>query len=324
MSSVLLFIILLQFIRTVYASDIVALSANCSAETTSCGPGTLCCPSGYTCTARRGIPICTNLQAPTPLVGYNHQACLDPYFFPCDITLDISGFCCPIGSLCYSNNDNVVRCIDAYGSTSAAIPSSTMISSPAKTPSPEDDNGITFSPEGAWGVSDNKSNCGISKTIHTTSAINASITFNYTGPSVTVHTITSPYGGVFSVFVDGFDTQTTIDTSAYYSNFGEPPTPQCLPIQFPPFVVSPPDFQSNPPSGHSITLVFVAPSPEALNGTNASASIQFDAFSIPEQDALQATSASSAHVNYEQGSLTLLYALLGYCIMISLMLDSVF
>ncbi|KAF8991240.1 hypothetical protein BDQ17DRAFT_1371026 [Cyathus striatus] len=190
-----------------------------------------------------------------------------------------------------------------------------MISSPSMTLAPEDDSKINFLPEVAWKVSDNQSNCGISKTIHTADVVNTSITFNYTGPSVTVHTITSASGGVFSVFVDGFDTKTPIDTNTYSRDPGDPPTPQCYPRQFPPFVESPPNFKSNPPSGHSITLTFVGPSPMAPNGTNTNATIQFDAFSIPEPNTVQASSASFAHASFEQTSFALIYSLMmGYFI----------
>lgn len=92
-----------------------------------------------------------------------------------------------------------------------------------------------------------------------------------------IHVVTSPHGGVFSVFVDGFDTASTIDTCTFSANNTQ--RPLCYPAQFPPFVVSPPSLGSQ--NHHSITLIYMGPSPYALNDTTPS-NVQFDSFGIPD------------------------------------------
>src|ERR1700737_4335965 len=92
-----------------------------------------------------------------------------------------------------------------------------------------------------------------------------------------VHVVTSQQGGVFSVFVDGFDTGSTIDT--YSDNKTNYTTlPLCYPAQFPPFVATPPTLASQ--NQHSITLMYTGPSLNAPNGTT-SANVEFDSFAIP-------------------------------------------
>jgi hypothetical protein len=85
--------------------------------------------------------------------------------------------------------------------------------------------------------------------------------------------VTSPHGGVFAVFLDDFNTTSTIDT------FSDNNTqlPLCYPVQFPPVFVPPPDLGSH--NNHSITLVYTGPSPNAPNRT--SSNVQFDLFAIP-------------------------------------------
>ncbi|KAF8991232.1 hypothetical protein BDQ17DRAFT_1332992 [Cyathus striatus] len=120
-------------------------------------------------------------------------------------TLDIPGFCCPMGSLCYyDNNSKGIKRINAYGNTTNATPSSNMFDTSTQTSSPEDDNKIRFSPESTWKTSENYCNCGVSETIYTTEVVNASISFNYiaycyemvtnSGPGITVHTVISRIG----------------------------------------------------------------------------------------------------------------------------------
>jgi hypothetical protein len=102
-----------------------------------------------------------------------------------------------------------------------------------------------------------------------------------------VHTVTSSQGGVFAVFVDGFNTTSTIDT------FSDNDTlPLCYPVQFPPFRIPPPTLASQ--NQHSIMLLYEGPSPKAPNGT-VSSNMQFDAFAIPEfETSSTGTSHSSA------------------------------
>lgn len=104
------------------------------------------------------------------------------------------------------------------------------------------------------------------------------------GPSVRIHT--SPRGGVFEVFVDGFNTSTPIDT---YSP-EDPLLPLCYPVQFPPFVAHPPDLAT---IDHIITLVYTGPSPRAPAGTNSS-EVQFDSFAIPELEPPYIASGSAS------------------------------
>ena len=101
-----------------------------------------------------------------------------------------------------------------------------------------------------------------------------------------VHTVTSSMGGVFSVLADGVDTATTIDT---YFTQGNQRFPLCYPLQFPPFMITPPGFETH--SNHTLTLVYIGPSKFARNGTDIS-TIQFDSFAIPD---LQSRFASSSN-----------------------------
>jgi len=95
------------------------------------------------------------------------------------------------------------------------------------------------------------------------------------GPSIRIHTVTSPTGGIFSVWIDGVDTNNTIDT---FSVQGNQKFPVCFPVQFPPFSTTPPGFETH--SNHTIKLVYVGTSKFAPAGTNTS-NFQFDSFAIP-------------------------------------------
>lgn len=102
------------------------------------------------------------------------------------------------------------------------------------------------------------------------------------GPSVRVHTVTSPRGGVFAIFVDGFNTTSTIDTFSSDSTL-----PLCYPFQFPPFISAPRDLASR--NNHSITLMYVGSSPNAPNGSISE--VQFDTFAIPDIPQTAATNS---------------------------------
>ena len=90
-----------------------------------------------------------------------------------------------------------------------------------------------------------------------------------------VHTVTSSSGGMFSVWIDGVDTNDTIDT---FSVHGNQVFPVCYPVQFPPLAITPPGFESH--SDHTIKLVYIGTSKFAPAGTNTS-NFQFDSFAIP-------------------------------------------
>jgi len=118
---------------------------------------------------------------------------------------------------------------------------------------------------------------------HSPTLVRSTITWKYTedssvidlGPSIMVHTVTSSTGGVFSVWIDDFDTNTPIDT---FSLHGNQAFPVCYPVQFPPFAITPPGFELH--SNHTIKLVYVGPSEFAPAGANTS-NFQFDSFAIP-------------------------------------------
>lgn len=217
-----------------------------------------------------------------------------------------------IGTVCYNDGvSNAASCIDAYGTTSSSYPSATTGFVLSATPVAIDDPGVLYSPANAWSSSSTVPNCTSSGSLRVTSTINSTVSFNYTGkhflllpvnhvytldpsgPSIMVHVVTTPQGGVFSVFVDDFDTMSTLDT------FSDNNTqlPLCYPVQFPPFTASPPGLASR--NQHSITLMYTGPSPNAPNGTT-SASVQFDSFSIP------IFKSSSSAAGTERSGLTLL------------------
>lgn len=222
-----------------------------------------------------------------------------------------------IGTICFNDGtNNIVSCIDAYGVTASSYPSATLGYSPSATPVATDDPGIIYNPLSAWSNSDTIPNCTSSSSLRVTSTINSTISFNYTGeqflfrfrqvisytldfpgPSIMIHTVTSPNGGVFSVIVDDFDTTDIIDTFSANNTY----LPLCYPVQFPPFISSPPDLGLR--NNHSITLIYTGPSPKAPSSTTSS-NVQFDSFAIPESK-LSATSGGST-VRKEKGGSILL------------------
>lgn len=120
-----------------------------------------------------------------------------------------------------------------------------------------------------------------------------------------VHAVTSWSGGVFSVVVDGFNTTSEVDT---YSGFAaNDPLPTCFPVQFPPFVVTPPNYQSR--SSHTIALVYLGRSPHAPGVTNASFA-QFDSFALPDlQDNISSSSADLTKFSVDFLSLIIIFSL---------------
>ncbi|KAF9557528.1 hypothetical protein CPC08DRAFT_668612 [Agrocybe pediades] len=269
-----------------------SVTTNCTAQdSTPCGPAPSCCSSGFTCNYRRGIPFCED-ESQNFIEGYDRDPCLDPYLFRCDEVVEIPGFCCPTGTSCFTNGiDNIVQCVNALGTTASAIPSGTTGVIPSATPITAADPSIVYSPPtGAWSTADSPGNCAISSSVRVTQTVNASISFNYTGTSIMIHTITSTTGGSFSLIVDGFNTTSSVDTLAGIPDSDVLPT--CYPNQYPPFVITPPGYATR--KTHSITLVYTGPAPHytASDVTN----IQFDGFSVPDPALTLLGQAASAGV----------------------------
>jgi hypothetical protein len=118
-------------------------------------------------------------------------------------------------------------------------------------------------------------------------------TFLFQGPSIMVRTVTSPNGGVFSVWLDGFNTTSNIDTSSQHGNYS---LPVCYPLQFPPFLLTPPGFETH--TNHTLTLVYTGPSARAPGGTNSS-TVQFDSFAIPDPESSLKMNSSYGQRNFQ-------------------------
>ncbi|KAF9522918.1 hypothetical protein CPB83DRAFT_899226 [Crepidotus variabilis] len=195
----------------------------------------------------------------------------------CDQPVNIRGFCCPLGDICFTvTNDpkKSVSCIDALGTTSAAFPTSTAASfSPSLSIIQNAEPALLFSPEKAWNTTQAAAgSCG-SSTFHSTDVVNATVSFNYTGPSVLLNVMTSPQGGVFAVFIDDTQIMNRFDTF-------DADQVKCIRRQYPPFPsLVPPGFGSR--NSHSITLMHYGPSTLAPNGTVSSV-VQLDSFAVPQ------------------------------------------
>ncbi|KJA21290.1 hypothetical protein HYPSUDRAFT_739261 [Hypholoma sublateritium FD-334 SS-4] len=190
------------------------VSVKCTDGTIPCGYGAVCCPPSDICNFNRGIPACENLAQPL-ISGFQGAPCADPYLNDFSF-VGIAGFCCPIGTVCFNNGlNNVVSCINTYGTTASAFPSATQGFIPAATAVPNSNADIIFDPPEAWNSSAPSPSCSSSdgeEQLRVTSTLNATISFNYTGPSIMIHTVTSSQGGVFSLLVDDFNTTDIIDT----------------------------------------------------------------------------------------------------------------
>jgi hypothetical protein len=89
--------------------------------------------------------------------------------------------------------------------------------------------------------------------------------------------------------VDGVNTTGLIDT---FSGLGNLALPTCYPVQFPPFIKTPPGYENR--MNHTITLAYIRPSELAPEGTNTSV-VEFDSFAIPDfQTVLVPTSNQSS------------------------------
>ncbi|PPR05774.1 hypothetical protein CVT26_010165 [Gymnopilus dilepis] len=194
-----------------------------------------------------------------------------------------------------------------------ALPSATTGFIPTSTPVLNSDSKVLYSPSDAWNKSANGPDCAQSGSLYLTHGVNASISFNYTGPSVVVNTISSQNGGRFSVVVDGFNTTSEIDTNT--ASGGNTSLPLCYPLQFPPFVITPPGYETR--INHTIELVFIGPSQSTAESTNMSIG-QFDSFAIPDLQSV----LGKAKRNH--GSLVLKVDLTMLCSLIVVLHDFVF
>jgi hypothetical protein len=81
--------------------------------------------------------------------------------------------------------------------------------------------------------------------------------------------------------VDGFNTTSVIDTYADSDNDGAAVNTVCFPYRFPPLSIAPTNYGSR--NDHTITLVFIGPSPDAGPLFNASQAVgSINGFAIPE------------------------------------------
>ncbi|KAF8165646.1 hypothetical protein B0H34DRAFT_247096 [Crassisporium funariophilum] len=277
-------------------------AVDCTAGTSPCSPRDTCCPSGSFCNFNRGIPVCIDPQFPI-ITGFDHNSrCADPYLMDCSQLIGVGGFCCPIGTVCYNNGlDQHVSCVDAYGTTASSFPSATVSVVPSATPVPIDSPAVQFNPSNAWNSSSAPiSNCIPGNIVRVTNVVNATVSFNYTGQSILIHTVKSPRGGVFSMTVDSVPLNDTIDT---FNAGGE----LCFPVQFPPFRKPPPGFALR--NDHSITLSFQGPSKNAPKDIT-SIDVQFGSFAIPQVQ----TAGSALTTGLGAYQLILLTFFVSYCI----------
>jgi hypothetical protein len=133
-----------------------------------------------------------------------------------------------------------------------------------------------------------------------------------------VRTIPSKTGGAFSVFIDGFNTSTKIDTydgnaSTWEEAQGESLNTSCYRVrQFPPVVLVPPGYESR--ETHAVSLVYVGAGEKLLGTAPQDLSVQFDSFALPIY--LEAQMSSGARVNC---GFAIVYALLPYLLLITVL-----
>jgi len=86
------------------------------------------------------------------------------------------------GTLCvHKGSDKGVECVNAVGTTFAALPSATTGIIPLATPISAESNLISYSPLNAWKTANAQSSCTTSSSVHITNVVNATVSFNYTG-----------------------------------------------------------------------------------------------------------------------------------------------
>jgi len=280
---------LMQSIISLYTALITAAlcavsgarTGDCKADESPCGPGKLCCTPDQFCNFNRGIPACEN-SADNFVSGFDGPPCPDPFTYSCADAIGKS-LCCPIGTVCYlDDNHKKGACIDAYGVTGTFYPSATSINfTPKETPVSNSGASVVFSPADAWKSTASTENCSKSETIYTTSTINATISFNYTGPSIMVHTFFQKTGGVFNITVDGFPTGSMVKTAIR----DDVSVPVCYPNQYPPFYDTPPDYDKR--DAHTIIFTYVGSIDAGVPATSG----VFDAFAIPFFDSAEFTNS---------------------------------
>ncbi|KAJ2919395.1 hypothetical protein MD484_g1038, partial [Candolleomyces efflorescens] len=268
------------------AASAEATNKTCLGDDIYCGSsffGT-CCPGEWRCNYRRGIPIC---QDPTTryVNGFNDQVCSigNPYLFSCDI-IGIPGFCCPIPGL-------------------APLDSSV--------------GRVSFTPRDAWtpvslGESELNSTCGgaLSPYRRATSVFNATVSFNYTGPSILVRAIPSRTGGRFSVIIDGYNTTTFLDTYDPEAEDGRPGnlSDKCYRVrQYPPMAIVPVGYETR--ESHTVSLVYAGAGENLLGTDPRNLSVQFDSFALPIFSEAQ---MSSAQRKYGEGVVNSLVLAFGF------------
>ncbi|KAJ2933372.1 hypothetical protein H1R20_g3726, partial [Candolleomyces eurysporus] len=204
-----------------------------------------------------------------------------------------------------------------------AIPSLTAI--PAPAPSDNSIGQISFTPSDAWTTvsldeSELNSTCGgsLSPYRRVTNVLNATVSFNYTGPSFMVRTIPSRTGGRFSLIVDGFNTTTFMDTydpdaSSPEDARGRNLNNSCYRVrQYPPMVIVPVGYENR--ETHSVSLVYIGAGRNVSMGTDPrSLSVQFDSFALPIYSEAQMSSAPTiAGREYGFGAVNTFALVLGF------------
>lgn len=119
--------------------------------------------------------------------------------------------------------------------------------------------------------------------------------FFHSGLSVEVDVLTSFNGGIFSIIIDGFNTTSTIDTYAGNPTDNATTFPLCYPNRFPPMGLIPQQYFSK--GSHTISLVFIGPSPNAQSPNSSQVMGQFVGFSIPDLSAPLTNSGRSLPVS---------------------------
>ncbi|EAU82329.2 hypothetical protein CC1G_06639 [Coprinopsis cinerea okayama7 len=271
--------LLVAHVRPAFAA--LAPNETCAPNTIECGGAyKICCASDEMCNINRGIPLC--LAGDKWVNQYRHKRCeSDVDLFVCD-AIEPATSCCPLGTICHwSTPESPIQCVDAMGVTVPAYPTATSIEKPPASAVPITDPAITFSREGAWnetGLSDDLGCSTLSNTLRVTDVIGASVNFTFSG-NVIVHTVSHPRGGVFAVFIDGFNTSSIIDTYIGPTSV-DPEGPVCRALQFPPFLVLPPGFEHR--TEHTISLVYQGYYTENVPDRPSDGHFaQFDAFEVP-------------------------------------------
>ena len=125
-----------------------------------------------------------------------------------------------------------------------------------------------------------------------------------------VRTVSSSSGGVFTVFVDGVNTTNLVDT---FSGPGDLSLPTCYPVQFPPFITTPPGYANR--TNHNLTLIYTGVSQLAPEGTNTSF-VQFDSFAIPDLASVLVPTSNQGFMKLQNLNVYLLLVLLTWSLFV--------